>query len=151
MAGLITIAGYSQSLETAKVVIINDSIIQMGQTNGRSQLLIPAPAAGRSIIVQSIDIRNKVNERLYSPSESGVKYKIGYQQGSYWYEVAEVDFDELNATGNTTYFKNLELISRLYEETQTNAAPLMIRFERPLNFTSGSNRLTLYITYRVLN
>jgi len=123
----------------------------MGKTNGRIQLLISAPIAGRSIIVQSIDVRNKVIDRLYSPSSSQAFYQIGYVKGSYWYDVALIDFDQLNATGNTTKYNNVEIKSRLWDESQTDNAPLMIKFNAPQNFTSGSNRLTLYITYRILN
>lgn len=147
----ISVTGYGQALENAKVVIINDSIIVMGATNGRMQLLLPAPQDGKSIIVQSIDVRNKVNQRLYSPDEGGAMYKIGYLQGSYWYDVAEVNFEDLNNKGNTTIFTSANVLKRLWEESQTNAAPLMIKFDRPMNFTAGSNRLTLYISYRILN
>ncbi len=142
---------WGQSIESTKVVIINDSIMAMGIINGRMQTVIPAPQEGKSIIVQSIDVRNKVNQRLYSPDASGALYKIGYQQGSYWYDVAEINFEELNSKGNTTIFTSATVMNRLFEETQTNAAPLMIKFDRPMNFTTGSNRLTLYVTYRILN
>jgi hypothetical protein len=148
---LFSFAGYSQALESVKVVIVNDSIYQMGLTNGRMQGLIPAPVVGRSIIVQSIDVRNKVLDRLYSPTGGTANYQIGYLNGSYWYDVASVSFDDINAKGNTTYFNNVVITSRLFEESQTDNAPLMIKFDRPLNFTAGSNRLTLYITYRILN
>ena len=142
---------FSQAMESVKVVIINDSILQMGKTNGRMQLLIPAPIVGRSIIVQSIDVRNKVIDRLYSPIASQANYKIGYVKGSYWYDVTTFSFDNLNARGNTTFFYNSQIESRLWDDTQTDNAPLMIKFDTPMDFTTGSNRLTLYITYRILN
>ena len=143
--------GFSQALESVKVVIVNDSIYQMGMTNGRMQQLIPAPVAGKSIIVQSIDVRNKVLDRLYSPSGGTATYQIGYLKGSYWYDVCTLGFDEINAKGNTTFFNNVTIASRLFEESQTDNAPLMIKFDRPLNFTAGNNRLTIFITYRILN
>jgi hypothetical protein len=142
---------FSQALESVKVVIIPDSIMQMGQTNGRQQLLIAAPVVGKSIIIQSIDVRCKVLDRLYSPTESEANYRIGYQKGSYWYDIAVFRWDDLNAKGNTTFFNSAVIGQRLWEESQTDNAPVYIKFDKPMNFTTGSNRLTLYITYRILN
>lgn len=148
---LFSLMGFSQALESVKIVIVNDSIWQMGLTNGRMMQLIPAPVVGKSIIVQSIDVCNKVLDRLYSPSGSQVNYRIGYQKGSYWYDVAVFSFDEINSKGNTTFFNNVTISSRLFEESQTDNAPLMIKLDQPMNFSAGSNLMTLYITYRISN
>ena len=141
----------AQSPQSEKKVIINDSIYVMGLTNGRAQLLLPAPVAGQSIIVHTIDIRYKVNARLYSPEQSEVDFEIGYQQGSNWNQVCSFPWTNFNKKANTTYYMTISLAGRIWEATETDAAPLMIRLSHPMNFESGSNRLTLYITYRVLN
>lgn len=148
---IISVSAYSQALESVKVVIVNDSLIQMGTTNGRMQLLIAAPAAGKSIIVQSIDVRNAVNNRLYSATTSDVNYLIGYAGTGHWNTVASIPFDKINSKGNTTFYYGISTTSTLWESTVTDAMPLMIRFDQPSNFSSGYNKLTLYITYRVLN
>ena len=148
---LISTTTFSQATLTAKVILVNDSIKEMGRTNGRMQVLIAAPQAGTSIIVQSIDVRNQVINRLYSPTQSECNYVIGYQKGAYWYDVSVLPFDQLNSTGNTTFFYNSPITSRLWQETQTDSAPLMIKFDKCMDFTTGFNRMTLFITYRILN
>jgi hypothetical protein len=142
---------FSQALQSDKVVIVNDSILQMGLTNGRSMQVIAAPGSGKSVVIQSIDIRNKVLNRLYSATEGASNYLIGYQQGELWYTISTVPFDRLNSKGNTTFFWNVPQPQKLWEESMTDNAPVMIKFSTPMNFTAGNNRLTLYITYRILN
>lgn len=146
----LTVALSAQTFESKKKVITNDSIIAMGLTNGRPQVLIPAPGVDKSIIIQSIDVRAVVGDRLYSPERTGITYQIGYMNGSYWYQICTLPFEAFNSAGNSTTYFSPAIETRLWNESETSNSPVMIRFDAPCNFTLGSNTLILYITYKTL-
>lgn len=147
----IALFGVTQNLTTSKVVIVNDSIYEMSSTNGRDQLLIAAPGANKSIMIENIAIMNSVGARLYSPDSGSANYLIGYRNGSYWYTVSEFSWDALNQQSNTNYSFVPPVDRTVWDALKTNNSPLMIRFNKPMNFSSGSNTLTIYITYWILN
>lgn len=140
-----------QDLITTKVVITNDSIISMCTTNGRPQALIEAPEAGKSIIVQSISMANETHARLYSPDSGSCDYQIGYLNGSYWYTLATVPFEQLNSSGNTTIYYNVNNITNIYDEAQIGSAPLVIKSSKAMNFAAGYNQMSIYISYRIID
>lgn len=140
----------SQELITSKVVIGNDSIYEMGTTNGRSQILIPSPLPGKSIVVQSINVTNVTHTRLYSPDSGSCEYLIGYQKGEYWYNLSVIPFDELNMTGNTTLYYSVQGISNIWNKSIIVDSPIVIKFSKPMNFTIGYNELTIIMSYRIL-
>lgn len=136
---------------TAKVTLISDSIVAMGVTNGKSCVLLPPPGTGKVIFIQDITIKYNVNKRLYSPDNSTAYYLIGYQ-GNGFQEVARLNFGELNANSNTNTYSNVSMSASRWNEADILNAPLMIKFDRPMNFEgTGTNRIILYITYQVLN
>lgn len=140
-----------QELITTKVVITNDSIISMCKTNGCPQTLIEAPEPGKSIIVQSISVANEAHARLYSPDSGTCDYQVGYLNGSYWYNLAIVPFDQLNSSGNTTIYYNVNNITNIYDEAQIGSAPLVIKSSKAMNFTAGYNQMSIYISYRIID
>lgn len=142
----------AQSLVTDKVIILNDSIKAMGLTQGRPQTIIASPGAGKTILIQSIDMKYVVNKRLYSPNFSNVEYLIGYSDGAYFQEIARFNMSDLNKNGNTTYYYNLTIPNKLWENTATDNYGVVVKMSHPMNFEGdGSNRMVLYVTYRVLN
>lgn len=141
----------SQEVVTKNVIIPNDSIYEMSRVNGRQQVLITAPEAGKSIIVQSIVVSNEVHNRLYSPDSGSCEYLIGYQNGSYWYQLATLPFDQLNMTGWTTLFYTATGFMNVWDAGKISGAPLVIKLSSPVGFTDGFNKLTIRLTYCILN
>jgi hypothetical protein len=148
---LLFAACFSQTLQTSKIIIRNDSIYQMGQTNGRPQQIIGAPGENKLLSVQSLAITNRVNSRLYSPDSGSAVYHIGYKNGGYWYDLTSFSFEDLNKSSNSTVSFIPQLEQKFWDYNQIGNAPLMIKLNHPMNFADGYNELTVYITYWILN